>query len=86
MRKEQAMSPLMKRSEAIEYLCISERMMCDLTAQRKIAYIQHKPGGKMFFRQADLDAYLDSIRVPTMDELGRRVALNGGTYRKRRAV
>ena len=80
------MPGLMTRSEAIEYLCISERMMCDLTAQRRIAYMQHKPGGKMFFRQADLDAYLESIRVPAMDEIGRNVALYGGTYRKRRAI
>lgn len=76
----------MSRKEAIKYLGICERMMCELTAKRKVAYIQHKPGGKMSFLKEDLDAYIESIRVPTLDELARRgSSLPGGsTYRRRR--
>ena len=78
---------LMTRAEAIEYLGISERMMCDLTAKREIAYIQHKPGGKMFFREKDLEAYIDRKRVAPISELARTVQMPGGTtYRKRRVV
>ena len=86
MRKEDAVAALLSRQEAVEYLGISERTLCSLTAERQIAYIQHRPGGKMFFRQEDLDEYIQRKRVPTREERARNVLLPGTTLRKRRAV
>ena len=81
------MASLMTRAEAIDYLGISERLMCQLTAENAVAYIQHRKGGKMFFRQQDLEDYIERHRVPTREELARTVSLpGGGTFRKRRAV
>lgn len=81
------MRKLMTRKEAIDYLGISERTMCELTKNRKIAYHQAEEGGKMQFSQKALDDYLDSIRVPTLAEQAARIVLPGGTtLRKRRAV
>lgn len=76
---------LMTRAEAIDYLGISERTMCALTANREIAYIQHKPGGKMFFREQDLESYIDRKRVAPIPELARSLPA-GATYRRRRVV
>jgi len=78
---------MMSRKEAIKYLGISERTMCQLTANHEIAYHQRQRGGSMQFSQEDLDRYLESIRVPTRAERARSVVLPGGTtYRKRRAA
>lgn len=77
---------LLSRKEAIEYLGISERTMCKLTAERQLKFVQYTRGGKMQFRTCDLDAYIDKHVVPTREELGRRVMESGGTLRRRRAV
>ena len=77
---------LMTRKEAIDYLHISERTMCQLTAERQISYIQYTPGGKMFFQQADLDAWIASKRIPSIQERASKLSLPGGTFRKRRTA
>ena len=77
---------LMTRKEAIDYLHISERTMCQLTAGHQISYIQYTPGGKMLFQQADLDAWIASKRVPSIQERALKLSLPGGTLRKRRTA
>lgn len=77
--------PLLTRKEAIDYLRISERAMCALTAEGKIAYIQYRANANMLFRQEDLDAFIQSSRVPTRDEKLAKFQLPGGdTYRRKR--
>ena len=54
--------------EAARYCCISLSHLYKLTCARKIAH--SKPQGKLvYFRRADLDEWLLSNRVSTMDEL-----------------
>lgn len=54
--------------EAARYCCISLSHLYKLTSGRKIPH--SKPHGKMmYFRRADLDAWLLSNRVATMGEL-----------------
>lgn len=53
----------MTRTEAMEYLHIKNKKMWQLTTARKIPFYQDAPGGRMFFDQADLDRYKESIRV-----------------------
>lgn len=78
---------MLTRKEAAGYLRISERTMCELTKNREIAYHQRKSGGPMLFSQKDLDAYIDSLRVPTAAEHAAIVTLPGGkTFRKRRII
>ena len=74
---------LMTRFEAIDYLRISERQMCDLTRERALPYIQRKPGGRILFLKEDLDAYIMSKRITPPDST--KVSLLG-THRKRRSA
>lgn len=74
---------LMTRFEAIDYLRISERQMCDLTREKALPYIQTKPGGRIMFLRDDLDAYIMSKRITPPDPT--KVSLIG-TYRKRRSA
>ena len=74
---------LMTRFEAIDYLRISERQMCDLTREKALPYIQTKPGGRILFLKEDLDAYIMSKRITKPDPT--KVSLVG-TYRKRRSA
>ena len=54
--------------EAARYCSVSLSHLYKLTSARKIPY--HKPEGKMlYFLRSDLDAWLLSNRVSTMDEL-----------------
>ena len=55
--------PYLTRTQAMEYLHIKNKKMWQLTKARKIPFYQDTPGGKMLFAQADLDRYLDSLRV-----------------------
>lgn len=75
---------LMTRFEAIDYLRISERQMCELTREKALPYIQSKPGGRIMFLKEDLDAYIMSKRITKPDPA--KLSLLGGTYRKRRSV
>lgn len=78
---------LLTRKEAIEYLRISERLMCQLTAGREIAYIQYHRNGNMYFRPEDLDAYIESKRVSPTVELAAKLSIlpGGDTLRRKRA-
>ena len=59
---------VLSADEAARYCCISLSHLYKLTSARKIPY--HKPEGKMlYFLRSDLDAWLLSNRVATMDEL-----------------
>ena len=74
---------LMTRFEAIDYLRISERQMCNLTRDKEIPYIQLRPGGHIMFLRSDLDEYIMSKRITKPDSA--KVSLMG-TYRKRRSA
>ena len=74
---------LMTRAEALEYLRISDRLMYDLTTEKALPYVQHKPGGRMMFLREDLDAYIMARRV-TKPEPAKVPPF--GTYRKRRSA
>lgn len=74
---------LMTRFEAIDYLRISERQMCDLTREKALPYIQTKPGGRILFLKEDLDAYIMSKRITPRDPTKASLV---GTYRKRRSA
>ena len=57
--------------EAARYCCISLSHLYKLTSGGKIPH--SKPHGKMmYFRRADLDSWLLSNRVATMDELDKK--------------
>lgn len=59
---------VLSADEAARYCCISLSHLYKLTSARKIAH--SKPQGKLvYFRRADLDEWLLSNRVATMDEL-----------------
>lgn len=78
---------LMTRAEAMKYLRVTDHIMRRLTDERKLAYVQYGVGGKMFFKKADLDAFIDGSRVETIAEKARSMSAAGGyTLRKRRAV
>ena len=52
------MDKLLTRQEAAEMLGISCDTLDRLRADRKIAYIQHKPGGKVWFTEDAIAEYL----------------------------
>lgn len=52
------MTTVYSRQEAAKYLRISIKTLDELRKQRKISFVQHSPGGKVYFREEDLDAYL----------------------------
>jgi excisionase family DNA binding protein len=47
----------MTTREASTYLGITPNAMHKLSSARQIPFSQDKPGGKLFFRRADLDAW-----------------------------
>ena len=78
------MMELLTRAEAMKYLRVTDHTMRRLTDERKLAYVQYGVGGKMFFKRADLDAFIDGSRVSTITEIARGMK-PGATLRKRRA-
>lgn len=59
---------VLSADEAARYCSLSPSYLYKLTSERKIPH--SKPMGKLlYFRRADLDAWLLSNRVATMDEL-----------------
>lgn len=60
-------------SEAMQYLNISESYLYKLTAARIIPHF--KPGGKLlYFRRADLDAWMQSSYRPSEETLKAKAA------------
>lgn len=58
-------------AEAVAYLGISRRHLYTLTTNRVIPHT--KPAGKMmYFKRADLDAYMNRNPVATMEEIEQR--------------
>lgn len=56
---------------AIEYMGISKRMLYSLASKRMIPY--SKPNGKlMFFKRSDLDAFMSSNHIASMQEIEER--------------
>jgi excisionase family DNA binding protein len=47
----------MTTREASTYLGITRNAMHKLSSARRISFSQDMPGGKLFFRRADLDAW-----------------------------
>lgn len=68
------------RQQAMDYLGIKNAKMWRLTTQRKIPFYQDGPNGKMLFSQADLDRYMESIKVAAAPPVSAY-----GTYRKVRS-
>ena len=64
---------LLKSDEAAEYLGISLSHLRKLMMRRVIP--MYKPGGKVcYFDPADLDAYLQSVRIASQDEIDAEAA------------
>lgn len=62
--------------EAAAYLHISRQSLYRLTSRSEIAH--SKPSGKLiYFRKADLDAYLTRNRVASRQEIREEVRRNG---------
>lgn len=75
------MPKLLTRLEAAEMLGISHDTLDRLRAEGKIAYIQHKPNGKVWFTE---DAIVEYIARATHPAMPVRTVQN--TYRKRRVT
>lgn len=75
------MPKLLTRLEAAEMLGISHDTLDRLRAEGKIAYIQHKPGGKVWITE---DAIAEYIARATHPAEPVRPALT--TYRNRRVT
>lgn len=73
------MPKLLTRPQAAERLGISCDTLDRLRAERKIAYIQHKPGGKVWFTEDAIAEYL--IRATSPAQPPQPVV---ATYRRRR--
>lgn len=73
------MPKLLTRTEAAEMLGISCDTLDRLRAERKIAYIQHKPGGKVWISEDAITEYIARATNPAQT-LQPVVA----TYRRRR--
>lgn len=60
--------------QATRYLSVSRSFLYSLTSRGEIAHF--KPGGKLvYFQKVDLDKWLFSHRIPSADELRRRVGV-----------
>ncbi len=55
---------MLSRSDAAKYLGISASTLDGLCHNRAIAYYQARPGGRVRFDRADLDAFLARSRHP----------------------
>lgn len=75
------MEALMTRKQAALALGISTDTLDRLRKAGKIAFVQHVPGGKVWFSQRALDEFLARSIHPAKQE-----APTQGTYRKRRTV
>lgn len=62
-------------NEAAEYLRISERNLRNLTKSNKIPF--YKPEGKILFKTAELDKFIEKNKVESLSELIQK-ATNGG--------
>ena len=58
------MDKLLTRKEAAERLGISHDTLDRLRAERKIAYIQHKPGGKVWISENAIAEYIARATHP----------------------
>lgn len=64
---------LLSTQDAARYLGVKVSYLYKLMMRRVIAY--YKPGGKIcYFKQEDLDTYLNSVRVATQAELDTQAA------------
>lgn len=73
------MSKLLTRLEAAERLGISHDTLDRLRADGKIAYIQHKPGGKVWISEDAIAEYIARATHPAQPLQPVRT-----TYRRRR--
>lgn len=73
------MPKLLTRSQAAERLGISCDTLDRLRAERKIAYIQHKPGGKVWISEDAIAEYI--VRATSPAQPPQPVV---ATYRRRR--
>lgn len=53
--------------EACEYLHLSKSTVYKLTMNRKIKH--SKPGKRLYFKKCDLDAYLTSNTISTVEDI-----------------
>ena len=70
--------PVLSFTEAVAYTRVSRSRLYSLTSGKKIPY--YKTGTRVYFKRADLDAFLTSTRVGTHEEAG--AAANDYTNRK----
>lgn len=75
------MPKLLTRLEAAEMLGISHDTLDRLRMEGKLAYIQHKPGGKVWITE---DAIMEYLARATHQARPARQVVN--TYRKRRVI
>lgn len=75
------MSNLLTRKEAAARLGITVVTLDALRTSRALAYIQHKPGGKVWITEKAIEDYLARATCPARPP----VQLQRDTYRKRRA-
>ena len=76
------MSELLSRKEAAKRLHMSEDLLDQERASGHLAYIQRKPGGKVYITDTAIEEYLARATHPA------RVATRGTmeTYRRRRVL
>ena len=75
------MSTLLTRKEAAARLGISVVTLDELRTSRQLAYIQHKPNGKVWITEDAINDYLARANHPVRPQ----IRLQRDTYRKRRA-
>ena len=69
--------------EAAAYLKLSESSVYKMTSENRIIHL--KPEGKLYFRQSDLDAWLEKKQVASLDELEQDYfnnSFNSSSYNK----
>jgi len=59
------MTALLTVADALMQLRVSRRTLSDLTTQRRLGYV--KLGRRLFFRQDDLDAFIESQHVAAVE-------------------
>ncbi len=75
------MAGLLTRKEAAARLGISEDTLDAERNEGHLAYIQRKPGGKVWITEEAISEYLEKATHPAKSA----IRLAGSTYRKRRA-
>lgn len=81
MEKLNRMGTLLTRKEAADRLGISVVTLDELRTSRQLAYIQHKPNGKVWITEEAINDYLARANHPVRPP----IRLERDTYRKRRA-